>query len=146
MFSVKGAFRNNLRDRPFDFYVAFLIFLAGCYALLSTTWPESVHNNSTSILIHIVSAYMVLSSLIVITSLLCNRSKRPIFSIMAEMWGWLAISAASSATFLMYSFMLATKDVADLGLAAALDLVWLGMALASGFRSLDIYLAIRRAG
>lgn len=144
MQAINGTLRN-LRERPFDFYVAFLIFLAGCYALFSQTWPESFHEQSTTILIHIVSIYMVTAALIVMASLLCNRSKRPIFSIMAEMWGWLAISAASTATFLMYSFMLATNEVQDLGVASVLDLVWLGMALASGFRSLDIYLAIRRS-
>ena len=144
MQTVKGALRN-LRERPFDFYVAFLIFLAGCYALFSQTWPESFHQSTTTTLIHIVSVYMITAALIVMSSLLCNRIKRPVFSIMAEMWGWLAISAASTATFLMYSFMLATNEVQDFGLASVLDLVWLGMALASGFRSLDIYLAIRRS-
>lgn len=145
MQEIKGVFRNKLRERPFDFYVAFLIFVAGVYSLCSGTWPESFHHSSTIIMINIVSAYMSVASLIVMISLLCNRSKRPVFSILSEMWGWLAISAASAATFLLYTFMLVTSGFHDIAVASILDFIWLGMALASGFRSLDIYLLIRRA-
>lgn len=144
MKEVKGVFRNKLRERPFDFYVAFLIFIAGMYSIFNSTWPESFHHESTIIMINVVSAYMSTASLIVMISLLCNRSKRPVFSIMAEMWGWLAISAAATATFLMYSFMIATNGINNLTISSILDFIWLGLALAAGFRSLDIYLIIRK--
>ena len=145
MDAVKGVLRNKLRERPFDFYVASLIFIAGMYSLLSPSWPEEFHHQSTVIMINIVSIYMCVASIIVLSSLLCNRSKRPVYSIMAEMWGWLAISAASAATFLMYCFMLITNGFHNLAISAILAFVWLGMSLASGFRSLDIYLLIWRS-
>lgn len=145
MNEIKGAFRNKLRERPFDFYVAFVIFLAGAYSLFSDSWPENLHEQSTQILITLVSAYMVLASLVIMSALLCNRKKRPVFAVMAEMWGWLAVSAASTATFLMYEFMLLTSGIGDMGVSLVLSLIWLGMALASFFRSLDIYLLIRRS-
>lgn len=144
MQEIKGVFRNKLRERPFDFYVAFLIFIAGMYSIFNASWPESLHQDSTIIMINIVSAYMSIASLIVMISLLCNRSKRPVFSIMAEMWGWLAISAAATATFLMYTFMIATNGINDLAISSILDFIWLGLSLAAGFRSLDIYLIIRK--
>jgi hypothetical protein len=143
MNTVRGAVRRGLRDRPFDFYVAFLIFLAGTYSFVSDTWPEKYHSQTTSILIYIVSIYMVVASLLVMFSLLCDRSTRPVFSLLAEMWGWLAISAASTATFLMYAWILISQGYSDFGLSFVLDLIWLGMALASFFRSLDIYLFIK---
>lgn len=144
MNDIKGVFRN-VRERPFDFYVAFVIFLAGAYSLSSTSWPEEFHDTSTQILINIVSGYMVLASLVIMSALLCNRKKRPVYAVMAEMWGWLAVSAASAATFLMYEFMIITQGAGDYGLAAILSLIWLGMALASFFRFFDIYLITRKA-
>lgn len=143
MDSIKGAVRKHLRDRPFDFYVAAMIFLAGAYSVFSPDWPESVHGASTSILIYIVSIYMMIASAIVMASLLCNRQKRPIFAILAEMWGWLAISASSTAAFLMYTYMIATLNAENIAVSTVLDFVWLGLALASGLRSLDIYLVTK---
>lgn len=140
MNSIKGAVRKHLRDRPFDFYVAFMIFLAGTYSILSPDWPESVHSASTSLLIYIVSIYMMIASAIVMSSLLCNRQKRPVFALLAEMWGWLAISASSTAAFLMYTYMIVSQNADNLAVSTVLDFVWLGLALASGLRSLDIYL------
>ena len=144
MNKIKGVFRH-VRERPFDFYVAFVIFLAGAYSLISASWPEGFYNTSTQILINLVSGYMVLASLVIMSALLCNRKKRPVYAVMAEMWGWLAVSAASAATFLMYEFMIITQGAGNYGLAAVLSLIWLGMALASFFRFFDIYLITRKA-
>lgn len=143
MNEIKGVFRN-VRERPFDFYVAFVIFLAGGYSLISDSWPEEFHNAPTQVLINIVSGYMVLASLVIMSALLCNRRKRPVYAVMAEMWGWLAVSAASASTFLMYEFMIITKGAGDYGVVAVLSLIWLGMALASFFRFFDIYLITRK--
>ena len=140
---VKGVFANHIRQRPFDLYVAVVIFLAGLYAIVSPTWPEIYHEKAVRSMIWVVSFYLMAAATIVIISLLCNRSKRPVFAILAEMWGWLAISAASFAVSLMFISMVVNKGTQQLGVAITLGIIWVGLSLASGFRSLDIYLAIR---
>lgn len=146
MQTIKRVFRNHLRERPFDFYTAFVIFIAGAYALFSPVWPEETSIPQITILVNLVSAYMMIASAIVISSLLCNRKKSPVYAVLAEMWGWLAISAASFAVSLIYIAKIIYSGSDNLFLGIVLTLVWFGMCLASGFRSLDIYLAIRRFG
>lgn len=143
MSHIKGVLRNHLRERPFDFYTAFVIFLAGAYAFFSPNWPEDAHVPPVQGIIMIVSAYMMVASLFVMSALLCNRKKRPIYAIFAEMWGWLAISAASAAVTIMYLAQLIQNGSEQLGVATILGLIWFGMAIASGIRSLDIYLVLR---
>lgn len=143
MNEIRGVLRNKLRERPFDLYTAVVIFLAGAYAILSPDWPEKTHEPNAQVLINLVSVYMIIASSFVISSLLCNRSKRPIYSIMAEMWGWLAISAASFSITLMYIAQMIYQGVTQVPVAIILGIIWFGMSIASGIRSLDIFLALK---
>lgn len=143
MQAIRGALRERLRERPFDFYAALVIFIAGAYAVFSPSWPEETDIPQISILVNIVSIYMMVAAAFVLSALSCNRQKRPIYSIFAEMWGWLAIAAASFAVSLMYIARLVYNGSDNLILGILLTIIWLGMCLASAFRSLDIYLIIR---
>ena len=56
MNKVRGYFQSRrVWKRPFDFYVAFLLFVAGLYSIVNDTWPESVGNATTEAFIVIVS-------------------------------------------------------------------------------------------
>lgn len=142
MQAIRGALRNRLRERPFDFYSAFVIFIAGTYALFSPIWPEQ-SIPQVNILINLVSIYMMVASALVMSSLLCNRKKMPVYSILAEMWGWLAICAASFSVSLIYIAKIIYSGSDNLFMGLVLTFVWFGMCLASGFRSLDIYVILR---
>lgn len=143
MSSLKGALSNRLRERPFDFYAALVIFIAGAYALLSPSWPEETDIPQITILVNIISLYMMVAAGLVLSALLCNRQKRPIYAVFAEMWGWLAIAAASFAVSLMYIARLVYNGSDNLIMGILLMIIWLGMCIASSFRSLDIYLILR---
>lgn len=143
MQGIKGALRNRLRERPFDFYAAFAIFIAGAYALLSPSWPSPASSPQIDIMVNLVSCYLMVASAFVISALLCNKQKRPAYAIFAEMWGWLAISAASFAVSLMYIARTLYFGSDNLMMSVVLIFIWFGMCLASGFRSLDIYLILR---
>jgi hypothetical protein len=140
----KGALRNNLRERPFDFYTAFVIFLAGMFALVSPYWPENAPSQQITVMINLVSIYMMVASAIVMSALLCNRKTKPVYAVLGEMWGWLAISAASFAVTIMYIAQMIYVGYPGIWLSIILALIWFGMFIASGFRSLDIYLMLRR--
>lgn len=139
---IKGALRK-LRERPFDFYAAFAIFIAGAYALFSPAWPEPTEIPEINILINIVSLYMMIASALVMSALLCNRKAKPIYAILAEMWGWLAICAASFAVSLIYLAKIIYAGSDNFFAGIVLMLVWFGMCVASGFRSLDIHIILR---
>lgn len=143
MKEIKGALRDRLRERPFDFYAAIVIFIAGGYALVSPYWPEATSAPQINVMINIISAYMMIAAAIVLSALICNQHKRPIYAVLAEMWGWFAIAAASFAVSLMYLAKIVYSGSENLLLGIALMLIWFGMFLASGFRSLDIYLLIK---
>jgi hypothetical protein len=40
MENFKRVLRNKLRQRPFDFYVAVILFITGFYSIVSDTWPR----------------------------------------------------------------------------------------------------------
>lgn len=143
MQEIKGALRNRLRERPFDFYAAFAIFIAGAYALFSPSWPAPTAAPQINIMVNLVSVYLMIASAFVISALLCNKQKRPVYAIFAEMWGWLAICAASFAVSLMYIARTVYFGSDNLIMSVVLIFIWFGMCLASGFRSLDIYLILR---
>jgi len=145
MSNIKGVLRNNLRQRPFDFYTAFVIFLAGAFALVSPYWPENAPSPQIVVMINLVSVYMMVASGIVMSALLCNRKTKPVYAVLGEMWGWLAISAASFAVTIMYVAQMIYVGYPGIWLPIILAFIWFGMFLASGFRSLDIYLMLKRS-
>ena len=138
MSSIKGVLRNHLRERPFDFYVACLIFFAGLLSIVSDAWPESIQRPLAFILITAISLYYMIASAIVILSLSLNRKKHPVFALMGEMYGWMFISAASIATTLLYLGFLVNGAPQSWGLWIILVLIWLGLAISSGVRFLDL--------
>lgn len=143
MNKIKGVLRSTIMQRPFDFYVAFLLFCASLYSLLSDTWPQQNGKGLVGTLITIVSIYMMVSAGVVMLALSCKRTKRPIFTLMGEMYGWLFISAASLATTLMYVGTIIKHPPSSWLLWATLFFVWAGMATASGVRFLDLLYVYR---
>lgn len=143
MNKVKGVLRSTIMQRPFDFYVAALLFLTGLYSVVSDTWPEQVGGGLTHAFITIVSVYLMISAGVIMAALSCKRAKRPIFTLMGEMYGWLFVSAASIATTLMYIGSVISNEPSSWGLWATLLFVWSGMAIASGVRFLDLLYVYR---
>lgn len=141
MNDVKGVFRNHLRERPFDFYVAFNLFLLGAWGIVDPRWPENYFNSATSTLVVLIGIYLMISSSFIITSLLCRRSRHPILALMGEMYGWLFISAASfalSILFLVGSFHHHQMSN-NIHIWIIWSLIWMGLFVSSAIRSSDLY-------
>lgn len=136
---VEGVFRNKLRERPFDFYVAFVLLLLGTYGIVDDGFPESAVGGSYTWLMHIICTYFIISAAAIIWSLTCHRKKHPVASLMAEMYGWAFIAAAACATSLSYLSVFFVGGAENWFSWIIWLSIWIGMAVASLFRSLDLY-------
>jgi hypothetical protein len=143
MSKVKGVLRNKLRERPFDFYVAILLFITGFYSIVSDTWPESVQNKLVSTIIVIISLYLMAASVMIMASLSCKRQKYPVWSLMGEMYGWMFVSSASLATVMLYFGSLIGNSPSSWWSFSALVLIWGGMLIASAIRFFDLLIIYR---
>jgi len=138
MNKIKGALRNHLRDRPFDFYVAFVLFMLGVWGFVDPTWPERYSDGTLYILMTVISIYLMVSSGFIMASLLCKRQKHPVLALMGEMYGWFFISAAAIATSIVYLVAL-YHGVNSFPIWAIWFLIWAGMAIAAAVRALDLF-------
>ena len=137
--TIKGMFRSNLRERPFDFYVAFVLFSLGVYGIVDDGWPESIISDDYSWLVNLISVYLMIASGVIMASLTCNRKKKPIFALIGEMYGWLFIAAAATATALSYVGSLVITSPDNVYSWFIWFSIWVGMATASAVRACDLY-------
>jgi uncharacterized membrane protein len=80
----------------------------------------------------------MVSSAFVMSSLLCNRKRHPILSLMGEMYGWFFISAASVALSIICLVAL-YQGVDNIYVWIVWIFLWAGMAISSGLRSCDLF-------
>ena len=135
---IEGVFRNKLRERPFDFYVAFVLFMLGLYGIFDQGFPESVINGYVWLL-HVICLYFMASSLVIMLSLSCRKDKHPVLALMGEMYGWIFIAAAASATAVSYLTTFLNGGPESIVSWFIWLLIWVGMATASMVRALDLY-------
>lgn len=137
MTGIKGVFRNHLRERPFDFYVAFVLFLLGVWGFIDPTWPEYYADGGMLILMTVISVYLMISSGFIMASLLCKRQRHPVLALMGEMYGWFFIAAAALATCIIY-LVAFYHGVSSFSVWAIWFIIWCGMAIAAGVRAFDL--------
>ena len=138
MNTIKRVFRNHLRERPFDFYVAFVLFFLGVWGFVDPSWPESYADGDLLVIMTIVSIYLMISSGFIMASLLCKRQKHPVLALMGEMYGWFFISAAATATSIVYIVAL-YHSVPNFSIWAIWFLIWGGLAISAGVRAFDLF-------
>jgi hypothetical protein len=138
MNKIKGALRNHLRERPFDFYVAFVLFFLGVWGFVDPTWPEAYTDGGMLVLMTIISVYLMISSGFIMASLLCKRQKHPVLALMGEMYGWFFIAAAALATCIIYLVAL-YHGISNFSVWAIWFIIWGGMAIAASVRAFDLF-------
>ena len=142
MNSVKGTLRNKLRERPFDFYVVFVLFIFGAWGIIDPLWPEEYVKGILLIIVTIIDIYLIVSSLFIFLSLSCKRHRHPILALMGEMYGWLFISAAALAISIIYGISF-YNQIESLWILGVWTVIWLGMAIAAGIRAYDLFIFYR---
>jgi len=144
MQGVKGFFQSRkVWKRPFDFYTAALLFIAGIFSIVNDDWPELLSNPLEQTFIVIVSLYLMAASAVIMSSLLCKKVSRPVFSLMGELYGWLFVAAGSLATSLMYIGGVINDAPSSWWAWSLLFILWVGMTIASSIRAFDLYLVYR---
>jgi hypothetical protein len=143
MNNIKGVLRSKLRQRPFDFYVAILLFITGFYSIVSDSWPEDVDNSLIATIIVIISLYLMGASTIIMLSLSCQRQKYPVLALMGEMYGWMFVASASLATLMLYLGSLVGEEPSSWWGFVAMLVIWTGMLLASLVRFFDLLIIYR---
>jgi len=136
--TIRSVFSNHLRDRPFDFYVAFVLFMLGVWAFADPTWPERFTDGGMYFLMMFITVYLMVAASFIMASLLCKRQKHPILALMGEMYGCLFIAAAALATSIVYLVGL-YHGVQSVPVWIVWFLIWSGMALAAGIRAVDLF-------
>lgn len=141
---VKGFFQSRkVWKRPFDFYAAALLFAMGIFSIVNDEWPESVDGPLIQTLIAIVSIYLMFAGGLIMSSLMCKKTSRPVFSLMGELYGWMFVAAGSTATSLMYLGGVIGSTPNSWWTWGILLTLWVGMAIASSIRFFDLLLVYR---
>ena len=134
--------KGKLRKNPFDFYVAFVLFIFGAWGIVDPNWPEKYLSGVLLTIVTIIDIYLIVSSLLILMSLSCKRQSHPILALMGEMYGWLFISAAALAISIIYGISF-YDSLDSLWLLGVWTITWAGMAVAAGLRSLDLFIFYR---
>ena len=143
MNKILKALPHSLRERPLDFYTVFVLFLVGVYGIVDDNFPERFQQPITNVFVNLISVYLIIASSLVMSSLLCNKQKRPVYGYMSELFGWMLICAASVAASLLYIASSIIYSGPSIVWAIWL-LIWMGMAAASFIRTYDLYITTRR--
>jgi hypothetical protein len=139
MNKLKIALRVHLRDRPFDFYVAFVLFMLGLWAFVDPSWPERyTEDGNLYFLMMFIMVYLMVAAGFIMASLLCKRQKHPVLALMGEMYGWFFIAAAALATSTIY-LVAFYNGVQSFAVWAVWFVIWIGLFLASAVRGIDLF-------
>ena len=145
MKKILGALPDGLRERPLDFYTAFVLFLVGVYGIVDETFPERYQQPISHIFIHLISIYLIVAASLVLSSLFCNKKNKPVYAFLTELFGWMLICAASVAASLLYVASAVLYDISSWVTWTIWLLIWIGMAVASLIRTYDLYVITRRS-
>ena len=144
MKKVLGALPDGLRERPLDFYTAFVLLLVGVYGIVDDTFPERYQQPISHLFIHLISIYLIVAASLVLSSLFCNKKNKPVYAFLAEFFGWMLICAASIAASLLYIASAVLYDTSSWVTWSIWLFIWIGMAIASLIRTYDLYIITRR--
>jgi hypothetical protein len=144
MKKVLGALPIGLRERPLDFYTAFVLFMVGVYGIVDDNFPERFQQPLSSFFISIISIYLIIAASLVMLSLFCNKKDKAVYAYMTEFFGWMLITAASIAASLLYASSIINGNPNSWILWLVWLFIWIGMAIASFIRTYDLYSLTRR--
>lgn len=136
--------------RPFDFYVAFLVFFAGAYTFIDPNWPPKDGGELQYWLIMIEDIYLMIAGACIMLALIIKQiglsskrgvsDKAVVAAVVGEMFGWLFVSA-SSAVIAVTAWIfppIAIQNHLSKEMAGAWFLMWAGLAISSFARWRDM--------
>lgn len=131
---------ESIQQRPLDFYTAAVLFMIGIYALIDSSFPERFTDSLIILIIHIVGGYLMAASALIISTMICDKVKRPIFAIIGEFYGWMLVVSASVVTVVLYFAAAIFSDNINNWIIWLLWVIaWAGMAVAAFLRTVDLW-------
>lgn len=144
MKNILGRLPEGLRERPFDVYTAFILFVVGVYGIVDDNFPERFSDALTVFLVNIISAYLMVASGVILIALFKDKRKYPALSLFGQFFGWAFISAAALATSLLYAISPLLIEKPDVwGIWALWMSIWFAMFVAALLRSSELYFVIK---
>lgn len=141
---IWGRLPEGLRERPFDVYTAFILFVVGVYGIVDDNFPERFSDQFTVFLVNIISAYLMAASTVILVALFKDKRQYPVFNVFGQFFGWGFIAAAALATSLLYALSpLWIEGTENWGVWSIWMAIWFAMFLAASLRSLEMYFIIR---
>lgn len=145
MKNIWGRLPEGLRERPFDVYTAFILFLVGVYGIVDDTFPERFSDQLTIFLVNIISAYLMAASSVILVAIFKDKRQYPVFHILGQFFGWAFIAAAALATSLIYALSpLWIHNQDNWGVWSLWMIIWFTMFLAAQLRTMELYNVIKR--
>lgn len=129
--------------RPFDLYVALLVFLLGLYGLIDPNWPPLESAPLLAMILTIEDIYLVSAGVVIMASIIFGRFN-PVRAVISEMFGWLFVSSAAwvitlTSWWIPPAIFVPPYPVDDHGWVLAIWIViWFGLAVSSLLKYLDI--------
>ena len=112
--------------------------MLGVWAFADPSWPEQFVQGEMYFLMMFIKVYLMVASFFIMASLLCKRQKHPILALMGEMYGWIFIAAAATATSIVYLVAL-YQGVESFAVWLVWFCIWAGMAIAAIVRAIDLF-------
>ena len=130
--------KSGVIARPFDFYIALLVFIAAIAGFFDPNWPEKYDFPIEQIL-YFEDVYLTIASAAIMFALIMKQFRKlPVSSIILEMGGWMFVSAGS-AMIVLSSYWVPIAIVDPEGQLNAIWLVfWGGLSVTSCVRWLDL--------
>jgi hypothetical protein len=105
MIRVWRLLPKTLLEKPFDVYSALSVLTMSLFSFFRGDFPESLDLGVPMWLWTIIDVYIIISAVIILGALFCNKTKHLGFSYFGQMWGWAFLSSASISlmTYLFYN-------------------------------------------
>jgi hypothetical protein len=140
MKNIIGRLPQGLRERPFDVYTAFILFMVGIYGIADDNFPERFSDELTIVFINIISAYLMAASSVILVALFKDKRQYPVFNLFGQLFGWAFISAAALATSLIYAMSILFHGSPESWTLWSIWLIiWFTMFVASMLRTMELY-------
>lgn len=138
---------HGIKDRPLDFYLAFLVTFIGLYGFLDPNWPEDLSPLEFWI-ITIEDVYLVTAGISVMIALILKELRKYLpFAMALEQISWLFISAASAVIALTAAWVPPTVvPLPNDQQTVAWVFLWSGLCIAASVRSFNVRKKMRRCG
>lgn len=144
MKNIWGRIPVKIRERPFDAFSAALLFWLGIYQILDPHWPEDTAKSISSIILFVISLYLMCAGLIILLAMIQDYQKHPVFCFFGQMYGWAFMAAATAAIEVITIYNAMQLPIGFYPLLIIWASSWCFITFSAVSRSLSLWLRYRK--